>query len=776
MIPLDLFYKIYAQNRPAPDTEQRKVIEQVPGQPLFIVAGPGTGKTTCLTLRILKLVLVDGVPPKGILATTFTRKAAAELRSRVLGWGFKVIDKLKALPTLTPPQKAFLDVLDINQVWTGTVDSLCEQLLSDFRAPGTQPPVLADEFVSGTLMLREGMFKGQRWQDPQLDALLLDIHSGNGQRFNFHAGTKANLLMQIWDRRFQDQVNWPAFVAAQAPANPAVAMVDAALTDYQNELTAQGMVDFALLENEVLVRLRASQLTDFTDDLQVVLVDEYQDTNLLQEQIYFELASACGGALAVVGDDDQSLYRFRGATVELFSDFPSRYSSRFTAKPQTVYLANNYRSTDPIIHLVNDYATLDPGYQAVRVAKKPPLNGPKKIKGLPILGMFRPTIQDLSVDLSDFIHQVFQGTGYKVPGHGKVERAPAGGDLGDCALLCSSPAEYSATGKERMPHLLRQFLRARTPAIEVFNPRGEDLTEIPDIAQFGGLLLECIDPAGVIQNQTSGLSQEAQAVFTSWRGVALTLVNGPNAPAGLRDYAIGWANRDPNPLNLFKRRHLVWPRTVPVIDLIYGLVHFFPWFHDDPEGQVYLEVFTRQLTAASQVGKFEGGLVYDPNKPGIEDASIKELLRDFLGPIGAGQVSLNEDLMESFPRDRLCILSIHQSKGLEFPLLIVDVGSDFKDRRAAPFKRFPKDGAPAHRLENLLRPYCAMGVPSRSKVNRAFDDLYRQYFVAFSRPQDVLLMVGVSPAAPNGRVENVAAGWTRTNGQPWASPLPYVAI
>ena len=52
--------------------------------PLFIVAGPGTGKTACLTLRILKLILVDGVSPRGILATTFTKKAAAELRSRIL--------------------------------------------------------------------------------------------------------------------------------------------------------------------------------------------------------------------------------------------------------------------------------------------------------------------------------------------------------------------------------------------------------------------------------------------------------------------------------------------------------------------------------------------------------------------------------------------------------------------------------------------------------------------------------------------------------------------
>lgn len=113
---------------------------------MFIVAGPGTGNTTCLTLRILKLIFVDGVSPKGILATTFTRKAAAELRSRILGWGFQVLDELLKDPLLTNKQKRALEGVDINQVWTGTVDSLCEQLLRDYRPPATQPPILADDF------------------------------------------------------------------------------------------------------------------------------------------------------------------------------------------------------------------------------------------------------------------------------------------------------------------------------------------------------------------------------------------------------------------------------------------------------------------------------------------------------------------------------------------------------------------------------------------------------------------------------------------------------
>ena len=755
--------------RPQPDGQQQQAVNTPASAGLFIVAGPGTGKTASLTLRILKLILVDGVPPRGILATTFTKKAAQELRSRILGWGFLIIDVLKNAPALSAKQKAFLDTVDINQVRTGTVDSLCEQLLREFRAPGTQPPVLVDEFVSRTLMLREGLFGSRRDQDPALDAFLLSLYSDNGKRFNYHAGTKANLVKEIWERRYQDQVVWAQFPKGGPAANhPARKLVDDAHQSYGTALRNAGLVDFSLLEDEVLKRLRAGQLKEFTDELKVVLVDEYQDTNLMQEHLYFELAVACSGALVVVGDDDQSLYRFRGATVDLFRDFPKRYKQRFGKTPTTVFLTNNYRSTRGIVSFVNGYATLDAGYQAVRVASKPALaHGPKAPAGLPVLGMFRDAVDELARDLAHLIHATFRRTGYPVPG-GTLVRDSSGGDIGDCALLCSSPAEFSASNRPRLPLLLRQELSTQNPPILVFNPRGEDISTIDIVERFGGLLLECLDPGGVLEAQTNGISRDAQAVFTRWRQQAINFAQGASA---LLSYALGWANRDPG------RKGYEWPKSTTAIELIYGLVHYLPELHDDPEGQVYLEVFTRQLGACEQHGKFDGRIITDPANQGLSDASVKELLRDFLAPIAEGVVGVNEELMDTFPRDRLSILSIHQSKGLEFPLTIVDVGSDFKDLRAPAFKRMPTAGGPPHRMEDLLRPHSPLGVPGRSQIDRAFDDLYRQFFVAFSRPQDVLLLVGVTPTQPGGRVPNVATGWARNGVCRWAPPkVPFTMI
>jgi DNA helicase-2/ATP-dependent DNA helicase PcrA len=769
VITLNKFYQALATFRPQPNNEQRAIIESAAGEPLFIVAGPGTGKTASLTLRILKLILVDGIPPRGILATTFTKKAAAELRSRILGWGFRLLETLGADEAIDPETRAWLNRLDINQVLTGTIDSLCERVLRDYREPGTQPPILIDDFVAKTLLLRDGLFGTGRYDDAALDSYLLNLKGGSS--WGWHVGAKNDLVQQIWDRRFHDQVAWDTFVAGgplgEADARAALNEV---VTAYQEALQADLLLDFALLEQEVLSRLRAGQLEAFLEQLQVVLVDEYQDTNLLQESLYLELARACGGALNVVGDDDQSLYRFRGATVELFSDFPNRYAAVFGRTPAPIFLQTNYRSVQRIFTFVNGYATLDGAYQAVRVAAKPPLSGPAgSPPGLPILAMFRDDVDTLAVDLAALIVDVFRGDGYTLPNGTHVRASPTEGDLGDCAFLCGSPAEYNAGGNPRLPLRLRQELNGR--GIEVFNPRGQDLTSIPLVERFGGLLLECLDPGGLVADQTSGLNRDILDVFGAWRTAAINFVSGDDAPEGLMEYAVGWATRDPG------RAGWQWPQSVPVLDLLYGLVHFFPALYDDAEGQIYLEVFTRQVSACEQVGRFSTRVITDPARSDLATASVKELMRDFLGPIASGTIKVNEELMEAFPRDRLSILSIHQAKGLEFPLTIVDAGSDFRTNHSAhAFKRFPRSGGVPHALEDLLRPYTPLDAPNRAAVDRAFDDLYRQYFVAYSRPEEILLVVGLNGTFPGGRILNVATGWDRGQNCVWAPIPPFVQI
>ena len=504
--------------------------------------------------------------PKGILATTFTRKAASELRSRILGWGFRLIEALQADTQLSGKQKESLKRVDINQVITGTVDSICEEVLRRFRSPGEQPPILVDDNVSKTLLLREGLFSTGLYQDPDLRAYLLPIHGSSS--FGFNVGRMNDLLQSVWDRRIQDQVDWQDFLKNGQGTSNGRKCLDKALTAYDKALNDRGMIDFALLGQKVLDRFRSGALSDFGDQIRVVLVDEYQDTNLLQESIYFEMAKCCNGALSVVGDDDQSLYRFRGATVELFSEFAKRYKKVFKTLPKRIFLKDNYRSTQTVVNLANGYAKLDESYQKVRVQDKPALLQKTGEVGGPVLCMFRNDVADLATSLANFIRAVFRGKGVKVPGYQTIQKAAQDGDVGDCALLCSSPSEFDAGGKPRLPLLLRQALLDAAPQIDTFNPRGQDLSGIPLIQRFGGLLLECLDPGGVVAAVTSGLNQDILQTFQSWRQTAVAYFSS-RKDKSFRDYAEGWANRDP------KQKGFEWPRSVSVLELVYGLTHFF---------------------------------------------------------------------------------------------------------------------------------------------------------------------------------------------------------
>lgn len=774
-IPLSTFLQALkgSVNR-EPNKGQKEAVEAASGASLFVVAGPGTGKTATLTLRMLKLIFVDGLPPRSVLATTFTKKAAAELRSRLLSWGYALQEHFLNKETLTASQRAFIEKVDINQVRTGTIDSLCEELLRDFRDPGMDPPILADDFVSKTLLLRFGMFGGKRYDDNDLHEFLVTAR-GTG-KFGWHLGAKTDLLRTLWDRRHHDQLNWSSF--SQAGSTPeekqARKLLDEALADYSQELRNRLMVDFAQLEQEVLNRLSGGGMKEFTDELRAVLVDEYQDSNLLQESLYFELAKRCNGALTVVGDDDQSLYRFRGATVDLFRDFDTRYQTigGFKQKPLKVFLNENYRSSKTIIEFVNAYAGLDASYQSVRVKGKPPLINPKPRADFPVIGLFRDTPEELATDLAAFIHEVTKGKGRKVGGNLIKIDAAKGGNVGDCALLCSSPQEYGSDGaKERLPFLLKDRLAALSPRIEVFNPRGQDFSSIPEVQVLGGLLLECLDSSSAAQLNCKGINDGIRQTFDEWRAAAVAYVDGPPKKKDLEAYVIAWADRDPG------KKGFTWPKSVSCIDLLYGLVHWLPELHDDPEGQVYLEVFTRQLTAGEQVSNFKTRVVTDPANADLSNKSVDHLLQYFLGPIASGAVGVDEELIEAFPRDRLSVLSIHQSKGLEFPLVIVDVGSDFKINSASQaFKRFPRSSGPAHNLEDLMRAHSPLKQPTRPGQDRAFDDLIRQYFVAFSRPQDVLVLTGLTTNLPGKKVMNVATGYDRAGKNHWAGKLPFVEI
>ncbi len=283
--------------------EQREAVLCTEG-PLLVLAGAGSGKTRVLTYRIAHLVQDEGVAPWEILAITFTNKAAAEMRER--------------LGALVGPAA--------RGMWVSTFHSMCVRILrADCERLGfTRSFTIYDDSDSKRLM-----------KDIMLE---LDI---DPKRFPLNAlrnrisQAKNELIMPM---DFEEQANDPiAKVAARAYKR------------LQERLKAANAFDFddLLVYAYLLLRHHPDVREAYQNRFRYLLVDEYQDTNHAQYAIVNLLAEKFRNIM-VVGDDDQSIYSWRGADIRNILDFEKDYPDAHTVK-----LERNYRSTGNILAAAN---------------------------------------------------------------------------------------------------------------------------------------------------------------------------------------------------------------------------------------------------------------------------------------------------------------------------------------------------------------------------------------------------------------------------------------
>ncbi len=727
---------------------------------LFIAAGPGSGKTTVMVLKILRFIFIDQVEPSSIIATTFTRRAASELKSRVKEWGNKLKSELMWNPKYYNIRDQ-LSSIDLRKVVIGTVDSISEEVL---RSGLDEPPfTVIEDFVANSLMIKTGILKPDLGKDRQLKSFLNHI---KGAKSHLNISTMSQTLLEIKNRAHHDRINLEEFIDRYE--HPGAVKALEAISYYEKDLKERFLHDFSTLEEEFLDRLQNGQLQIFMENIKVVMVDEYQDTNLLQESIYFEISEAAiknGGCLVVVGDDDQSLYRFRGATVDLFKDFKQRAYLKLKLEPHFIDLSQNYRSTESVVDFCNSYIRVDERFQEARVKGKEPITSHRKkpYDDFPVLGMFREDIKTLSRDIADFIHRILREDGLEFSLNGKFFKVKMdkNDSPGDIALLCSSPMEQDFKGNLRLSCLLKEDLNRYDPKISVFNPRGQHLGRIPLIGLICGLILECIDPGAELQRRIRP-PQNALIRLKRWRKKALNYLDAPGNES-IREFRDRW-----NELN-FENGEI----EIQITHLMGRIIQLKPEIKADPEF-VYVEIIIKTITQTGLFSDFKSKIVLDKSRDKMR-SSIMEAIWNIFVPIALGAVKIDLDVLEDVPLNRINIMSIHQSKGLEFPIIIVDVGSDFRMNYARDnFRRFPKNPGKSCIIEDKMRKFSPMGKPERNGLDRAFDDLIRQYFVAFSRSRNILLLVGLDSVKEgyyfNGEtrfIPNMATGWDRDENWFW---------
>ena len=778
--------------------DQKKAILANSNKSLFIVAGPGSGKTTVIVLKILKYIFVDDIAPDEILATTFTRKAANELHSRILSWGDQIKEYLinningditKEFELINLIEKK----IDLNKINIGTTDSIGEDLLRVHREPGTNQPLVIEDFVSKSAMTNV-LIKNNLYLNENLREYLKSFTSKEKLE---EPSKMAEILLNLKNRMYYDQVDFNE-IYEKFPKNSGANLALNCIKKYEKELKRRNIIDFPMLEFKFLTKLKNHKLDVFLDKVKIILIDEYQDTNLIQEDIYFTIAKSAlknKGNITVVGDDDQSLYRFRGATVDLFTNFKQRAYDKLGIDVEEINLRTNYRSSENIINHCNQFVELDKEYQKARVNEKPKIIAPEFNKDkIPVLGMFRNNSQLLAKDLTVLINNLINNgeTTLKIKRvlnknyysnlknkknlneiNENIKKSKnldkitlkldeKYGSASDIAILSYSPKEMKGSTPTFNYYLRKNLKKLRKP-IDVFNPKGRDLQEVKEVAIFCGLILECIDPQGLIQKSDKQIQKLADRNMTRWRFQAQDYIKNnpePNEPISLSEFVIAWQNHHP------KNREK-WPESASLMELAYKLITWIEVLQDDIEGIVYLEAITRSIKQTGFFNEYSGNIVFTNSK--TKRDSVLEAIWNIFIPIATGGVGIDEDLLETLPDDRINIMSIHQSKGLEFPLVIVDVGSKFKKNQIKTQSlRFPKIEPKNRSIEDSIRCFSSLGKSKRSEKDRSFDDLTRLYFVAFSRAENVLLLVGLQQSIDGYKVKdeikqipNVALGWSR---------------
>ncbi len=280
--------------------EQREAVETLEG-PLLVLAGAGTGKTRVLTARFAHLLLTGRAAPGEVLAVTFTNKAAREMRERIAAMIGRPVEGL----------------------WLGTFHALCVRML---RRHAERVGLRANFTILDT--------------DDQLRLLKQVMDAANVDQKRWPA---QGLMAMI--QRWKDRGLTPAAVTPAEDSDFAGGRASALYADYQARLASLNAADFGdlLLHVVTILQREPEILAEYHRRFRYLLVDEYQDTNTVQ-YLWLRLLAQKHRNICCVGDDDQSIYSWRGAEVENILRFERDFPGS-----RIVRLERNYRSTRPIL-------------------------------------------------------------------------------------------------------------------------------------------------------------------------------------------------------------------------------------------------------------------------------------------------------------------------------------------------------------------------------------------------------------------------------------------
>lgn len=740
-----------------PNPAQEQAIRHVAG-PLYLPAGPGSGKTRVLLWRTLNLMVFHQVPPERIFLSTFTEKAALQLRE-----GLRHFLSLVTNHTGQP--------FDLSKMYVGTVHALCQRLLLDrafypARQRGQVPQVM-DEL--GQFFF---FFNKRRWAELTAD---LDFgpqpYETINHWFDDRSASRYQAVMHcmaLFNRFSEECLEVEAALAHTT--DPTLQQLLRMYARYRATLaaTTPPRTDFALLQQHALNQI--ASLPEAAAFFQHVIVDEYQDTNTVQERLFFTLAGGHRN-LCVVGDDDQAMYRFRGATVENFVQFPARCAARWGVSPQVIPLATNYRSRQRLVTFYSEFMEQcdwrNPAGGLFRVADKhirahSADDGPAVMATDPAA-----TPDDVAAEVAQRVRQLvdtgkvadpnqvaflfpslkspyverlktaLEAVGLLVyaPRAGRfLEVAEATAMFGLFLHIFGQPARGEFGGHDytefhiwlddayrqadpliRHDKYLGDFVRAKRDEIKQVLDDYQRLCQVaahqkwPLTAQY--------DQATMREKlyKAQGLSERAKRDLASRYLEQMVAKRAQHGQPTDLAYVLTYATSlDWNVLDLFHR--------------LCGFDHFRAMFDlaergaNPDEGPLY------NLGLVSQyLARFMDNYGSMMTAPRLKDKGFERLFFSiFLFALFRRGESEFEDANDPFPAGRVPFLTIHQAKGLEFPVVVL----------GNPYKTVGKPQVVEARVRPLLPDQ--QGEPLERQAEL---DAMRLFYVALSRAQNLLIVV-----------------------------------
>ena len=296
---------------------QREAVETIDDD-LEIIACAGAGKTGVVTRRIVNILKSNpGVLPENIVAFTFTKKAAEELKGRINAYGKSVLGHTKGFA----------------HMYVGTIHGFCIRMLQDY-IPEFQKFTVLDEIQ--TKLFVERYYEECGMQDLELKK---------------YVETSLFIsVMSVLNENWFEQDKWDEKTRI-------------AFEKYRNKMYEEKKFDYSLILREMINQLETN--CEFAEviknKVKYLTVDEYQDTNPIQEKL-IEILKGFGANICVVGDDDQSIYKFRGANIYNILNFEKEFPNAVTIK-----LEQNYRSTQNILNAANGVIANNVGRKAKRL-------------------------------------------------------------------------------------------------------------------------------------------------------------------------------------------------------------------------------------------------------------------------------------------------------------------------------------------------------------------------------------------------------------------------